>query len=113
MSRDIIAHQIPSILKLSDAIKHFECFGDITKAALDEKRRTKNTYVNLFITYVDRLGASRAIAAGMVDINGIRVRIERSETKIDFGPRETDKFKIVRKRDNEYNTKRVRTDEKN
>jgi len=96
-NRDIIAFQVPSLLKLSDLIKPFEVFGDITKAALDEKRRTSKPYVNLFISYGDCIGASRALAAGSIEINGLRIRIERSETNLDFGPKETNQFKIIRK----------------
>lgn len=97
MSRDVIAFQVPSLLKLSEVIKHFETFGDITKAAVDEKRRISKPYVNVFLSYGDRIGASRALAAGSVEINGLRIRIERSETKLEFGPKETNNFQIIRK----------------
>ena len=97
--RDIIAFQVPSLLKLSDLVRYFESFGDITKAALDEKRRTTKPYINLFISYADRLGASRAIAAGSVDINGTKIRMERSESKMDFGVKDTERFEIRRKAD--------------
>lgn len=106
MAREIIAFQVPSLLKLTEAVQFFDCFGDITKSAFDENRRRTRPFCNLFICYADRVGASRAIAAGSVDIQGRKIRIERSETSLDFGPRETEKFEIRRKRDNGRKRKR-------
>lgn len=85
MFREVIAYQIPSDIKLSEAVQIFEPFGDITKVAFDEIKRSRRPFANLFICYADQIGASRAVNAGSVVIRGHRVRIERSRTSLNFG----------------------------
>lgn len=99
MPRNIVAYKIPSTMKLSDIIKHFEIFGDVTKAAVDEQRRRNANFFNVFISFADQVGANRAVEASIININGHRVKMEISESNLNFGPRKImSNFEIIRRR---------------
>lgn len=86
--REVIAYQIPSTITLHEAASYFQQFGDVTKAAFDENKRKIRNCTNFFVCFADRIGASRAIAAGFITVNGNRVRVERSDTSMIFGKEE-------------------------
>lgn len=77
MSRDVVIINIPSYLTLSAMIKPFEEFGEIVRAGVDERRRKVKSQINLFITFADAIGATRAIQKKHVRIEGSWVEIDR------------------------------------
>lgn len=94
MTRDIMLKDVPVILKLSTIIKELERYGDITRASVDEKRRRDSDNVNIFIGYSERVGATRALADGKINIGGNVIKIEASTTQTHFGSEK--QFRIIR-----------------
>lgn len=88
MAKEIIAYDVPVIIKMSKLIEQFETFGDIVRASVDERKRRSNLTMNLFIAYADQIGAARAIAMGYLNINGSQIKIEKSQAKAPIKHRE-------------------------
>lgn len=77
MSREIVIKQVPSHLPLSEVIKLFEQFGEVTRGSVDERRRHREAFINIFITFESHVGAERAIRKGQMEIERYWCPIER------------------------------------
>jgi hypothetical protein len=77
--RDIVAYDVPIILKLSEILVEFEKYGDITRIALDEKSRKTRNSMNVFISFAESAGALRALDASFIVINGNKIQVDRSK----------------------------------
>ena len=77
----VVGIGVPSTIKLSSALIHFEAFGDVIKGSMDAKRRQKCDVINIFVTYADNISAKRAIKAGFLIIDGERIKIEEENSR--------------------------------
>lgn len=92
MSREVIASNIPSHLKLSEIAKEFEIFGDVVRTAMDERNRRYSSSMNVYIMFAETVGAKRAVNSKFVQINGYKVYIEENNNR----RRSTGNFDIIR-----------------
>lgn len=76
MSRDVVIIGVPSYLTLSEMLKPLEEFGQIVKAGIDEKRRKYQSNINIFVTFADTIGSTRALNKKHMRIEGSSVEIQ-------------------------------------
>lgn len=80
--RDIVAFDVPILLKLSEVLKELENFGDVTRISVDEKRRKTRDSMNIFVSFAESAGALRALNTEFIVIHGKKIHMGRNKAKI-------------------------------
>ena len=80
--RDIVAFDVPIVFKLSEVLKELENFGDVTRIAVDERRRKTRDSMNIFVSFAESAGALRALNAEFIVIQGKKINLGKSKNNI-------------------------------